>query len=232
MQNPSPQRRDTYSRLKQAIYLGELSPGQRLVERHLAKQFGVSRIPLRESLVRLECEGLVRSVPHSASFVEEMDEQDAHEIWSMRLLIEPMAARLVAESADPHLFSRLHNLCVQMREECEVGDPKKVALIDIEFHHEIVAGCGHKLLWRSYQNCHIPIFRFRFSTTLETIATVPGEHLEYLDVLRLGDAATAEAHAYDHVDIKFQTWKSQVVGNNSQAGAPTRDSSPGTNAHC
>ena len=60
-----------YRHLKDILYEGPLSPGQRLVERELAEKLSISRIPLRESLIRLESEGLVRSVANIATFVED-----------------------------------------------------------------------------------------------------------------------------------------------------------------
>src|ERR1044071_2934301 len=83
-----------YKRLKSMIYDGRLQPGQRLVERDLSRTLAVSRIPLREGLIRLESEGLVRSVPNSATYVEDFSVTDVLEMYSMRLVLEPLAARL------------------------------------------------------------------------------------------------------------------------------------------
>ncbi|MFA9480484.1 GntR family transcriptional regulator, partial [Phycisphaerales bacterium AB-hyl4] len=78
-----------YHKLKKWIYRGQLTPGQRLVEMDLAHRVGTSRIPLRESLRRLESEGLVRSIPHKATFVAELTPADIREILFMRRLLEP-----------------------------------------------------------------------------------------------------------------------------------------------
>jgi DNA-binding GntR family transcriptional regulator len=59
----------TYERLKTMIYRRQLDAGQRIVERKLAGELGVSRIPLREGMIRLESEGLIRSIPHSSSYI-------------------------------------------------------------------------------------------------------------------------------------------------------------------
>jgi DNA-binding GntR family transcriptional regulator len=70
--SPAPVRSDSiYLRLKEMVISGRLKPGERLVERELSRRLSVSRIPLRESLVRLESEGLVRSVANTATFVED-----------------------------------------------------------------------------------------------------------------------------------------------------------------
>src|SRR6185436_5207292 len=101
----------TYGKLKSMIYTGRLKPGQRLVERDLSRSFSVSRVPLRECLIRLESEGLVRKVAKTAKFVEDFSAKDVLEIYSMRLLIEPLAARLAAQKRTPALIRQLRKFC-------------------------------------------------------------------------------------------------------------------------
>src|SRR5437868_12853636 len=79
----------TYDKVKNMIYTGRLKPGQRLIERDLSRSFSVSRVPLRECLIRLESEGLVRKIFNTAKFVEDFSPRDVLEIYSMRLIIEP-----------------------------------------------------------------------------------------------------------------------------------------------
>src|SRR4051812_39347141 len=106
--------RGAYEQLRQAIYSGQLGAGERIVERDLAERFRISRIPLRESLVRLQAEGLVRSVPYSSTFVENFEPKDILEIYSLRLLFEPLAARLVAGRPTSAVIDRLQMLCERM----------------------------------------------------------------------------------------------------------------------
>ena len=78
--SPAPVRSTSiHLQLKTMILSGELRSGERLVERELARRLKVSRIPLRESLIRLESEGLVRSVANTATYVEDfsLDDLDA-----------------------------------------------------------------------------------------------------------------------------------------------------------
>src|ERR1035441_178942 len=89
----------TYTKLKNMIYCGRLRPGQRLLEVDLSRSLSISRIPLRECLVRLESEGLVRRVPNSATFVENFSRVDVLEMYSMRMALEPLAACLAASEA-------------------------------------------------------------------------------------------------------------------------------------
>src|SRR6185437_16142801 len=83
--------------LRWAIITGELGPGVHLQEPVLAQKFGVSRVPVREALVRLEHEGLVRSEPRRGSFVIGFTASDVQEIYEIRQFIETHAGRLAAE---------------------------------------------------------------------------------------------------------------------------------------
>src|SRR5882724_11416305 len=104
----------TYQSLKSMIYRRELEPGERIVERKLSRRLGVSRVPLRESLLRLESEGLITRVPYGPSHVIEFTDNDIVEMYSMRLLIEPYATGLAALHHHPSLIRKLENLCKPM----------------------------------------------------------------------------------------------------------------------
>src|SRR5262245_46711306 len=93
----------TYQKIKSLIYKGKLGPGQELVERQLASRMKISRSPVRESLARLETEGLIRTIPNTATYVEDFPPQRVMEMYSMRLLLEPEASRLATLRRPPEL---------------------------------------------------------------------------------------------------------------------------------
>lgn len=192
----------TYHRLKESIYRGRLRPGQRLVERDLARRMGVSRIPLRESLIRLETEGLVRSVPYSATFVENLSAEDMLEIYSMRIVLEPLATRLAALRGSAELVERLRKLCDQMTRDTVAGNAGRLDRTDYRFHHAIVAGCGHKRLLRAYDSAHIrivgPQVDFAHILAMPADATAR-EHLRIVDKIEKRDAEGAQKLALEHV---------------------------------
>jgi DNA-binding GntR family transcriptional regulator len=90
---------DIYGCLKLMILQGEIGRGEPLVERSIAARLGVSRTPVRETLFRLEKEGLVRIVEGKGAFVASYTIEDMVEIYQVRIALEPLAARL----ACPHL---------------------------------------------------------------------------------------------------------------------------------
>lgn len=191
-----------YKRLKSMIYDGRLRPGQRLVERDLSRTLSLSRIPLREGLVRLESEGLVRSVPNSATYVEDFSPRDLLEMYSMRLVLEPLASRLAASRRPRGLIPTLNRLCERMTLNTKESDWARLDQTDYEFHRSIVGSSNHTLLVRAYDNCHIQITGVRASSAhLKEIPpdATAAEHQLIVKCLGEGDAVGAEKATYDHV---------------------------------
>lgn len=191
-----------YRRLKQSIYDGSLRAGQKLVERDLSRRLGVSRIPLRESLIRLEAEGLVRSIPYSSTFVEDLEPADVLEIYSLRLALEPMATRLAAINGRPSLVGRLRRWCHQMAELYRQGKSQQVDRIDYAFHHAIVRASGHKRLLRAYESAHILIVgpRLKYAHLKDQPPEkIAEDHLMIVNLIEVGDAEGARTAACDHV---------------------------------
>ena len=87
-----------FNAIENAILDGEYKDGDSLNELRLSKELGVSRTPVREALMQLELEGLVRNIPNKGAVVVGVTEQDTHDIYEIRIRIEGLAARLCAEN--------------------------------------------------------------------------------------------------------------------------------------
>src|SRR3954454_8143439 len=88
-----------YLTLREAIVDGQLEPGDSLIEWHVARQFGTSRTPVREALLRLEAEGLAFRVPRRGLVVRQLSEHEVLEVYAVRLELEGLAAREAAREA-------------------------------------------------------------------------------------------------------------------------------------
>src|SRR3954470_24779969 len=93
--------------MRAAILGGHFKPGERLVERSLCEQLGVSRSIVREVLRHLQAEGLVESVPHQGPVVASLTPDQAAQIYEIRALMEGRAARLFAERASDAALKEL-----------------------------------------------------------------------------------------------------------------------------
>jgi DNA-binding GntR family transcriptional regulator len=77
-----------FDALKNEIYSGLLKPGSALRQEEIANKYKVSRIPVREALLRLESTGLINIKPNRGAYVIEMDEQEIREVYDLRILLE------------------------------------------------------------------------------------------------------------------------------------------------
>jgi DNA-binding GntR family transcriptional regulator len=87
-------------RLRERILSGAIDPGAPVRQDNLAAELGVSKIPLREAMARLEQEGLLRSETNRGYFVRELSAGEAREVYMLRLKLEPDAACEAAVGAD------------------------------------------------------------------------------------------------------------------------------------
>lgn len=206
-----PARFSPYVRLKDMIYQGQLAAGKRLVERELAEMLMISRIPLREALIRLQSEGLVRSERNTGSYVIDFSPQDLQEIYSIRGVLEPFAARLATERRDKReLLQDLREICARMTDlsSCE-RDWDRLDECDYEFHWTIVQASEHSRLIRAYEMSQIRILgrrdEYRYLARVDAAATAR-MHLDLVEIIAAGSGAKAEKAMFDHVDRSMQTF--------------------------
>jgi DNA-binding GntR family transcriptional regulator len=93
--------------IRRRILAGELPAGVPLRQEALAVELGISRIPVREALLQLEAEGLVRIVPHRGAVVAEFSVREIEELFELRALLEPYLLRLSAPRLGPPDFAKL-----------------------------------------------------------------------------------------------------------------------------
>lgn len=186
--------------MRDAIYSGRIKPGERLVERQLAKEFATSRVPLRESLLRLMTEGLVRRSPRRVSFVEDLTADDVEEIWLMRKTLEPVAAGLAAARQDRKSIQKLYRLADRMADALARGNDRLSAELDLEFHRTVVEATGSGRLIRAYDLSHVPMLMSKLAGERGNPEVLRRQHLNYSAVIDRGDAAAAERLAREHVE--------------------------------
>jgi len=126
-------------RLGRAIVTGELSAGEKLTEPELASRLGVSRAPVREALIGLEFIGLVQTDNRGYSVVPSMTCDDIHELYLLRLALEPLATQFAAERMTPETLDLLQQNIQQTR---DASSSAELAVLDTEFHNLIFEASG------------------------------------------------------------------------------------------
>ncbi|MEU3982400.1 GntR family transcriptional regulator [Streptomyces sp. NPDC026672] len=135
-----------YTRVRGLIIGGELKPGDRLVESEIARQLAVSQAPVREAVKRLVHEGLAQHIPRRGSFVATVSQDDADAARGVRVVIEELAARTVAEHPDPEAMAQLRAQVELMREAAAAGDVGLFRDADIVFHRMVCEASGNPFL--------------------------------------------------------------------------------------
>ena len=130
-----------FNKLKKAIFSGRLKPGERLVESTLAPQFGVSPIPLREAIRRLEAEKLVEVIPYKGAKVVKTSPQDIEDMYTIVGILEGYAAALTVSRLETFHLEKLKKLHRQMQEEELKRDGKNWLKVNNAFHRVFLDAC-------------------------------------------------------------------------------------------
>ncbi|MEV0588271.1 GntR family transcriptional regulator [Nonomuraea sp. NPDC050310] len=188
-----------YETLKEHIVEGVLQPGERLVERDLATEHGVSRIPVREALRRLEAERLVVVVPRKGVLVSPFTPADVADFFDVRESLEVLAARLAAGRADQEALARLRAALAEADAATARGEAGAIARANAGFHSAVVAASGNALLVELMGPLEARL-RWLFRLTFERDqARQCAEHHELFDAIAAGAAERAAAVALRHV---------------------------------
>ncbi|WP_181138987.1 GntR family transcriptional regulator [Streptomyces sp. Ru72] len=190
-----------YTHVKQGVLERRYQGGTLLTEGELADEVGVSRTPVREALLRLEVEGLIKLYPKKGALVLAVSAQEIADVIETRQLVEEHAARK-AVSAPPGLIERLEELLARQKEQAAAGDLAGAALTDRTFHAEIVRSGGNEILSRLYDQLRDRQLRMGVAVMHshpDRIAKTLSEHEEILQALRSGDAEAAVDIVHRHV---------------------------------
>jgi len=215
-----------HGKLKDAIQEGLVRPGERLAQGELAKQFGTSRSPIREAIVRLSEEGFVTIEPHRGAFVREFTELEMHHLYEVRSLLEPYAAEKAARQASQDDLDRL--AAVHARAEAHGGemDVKTLFRFNGEFHRLLVAPCANDTLLStldSLWNRQVAFGMFAIYTqTQGAVDAMLREHGEILDAYREKRADVVRALVDEHIRESWRTVSPSGAGPATTLPGPRR----------
>jgi DNA-binding GntR family transcriptional regulator len=178
-----------YEHVKRAILERSYEGGTLVTEGEVAEAVGVSRTPVREALLRLEAEGLLRLYPKKGALVLPVSAKDIDDVLEARELVETYAAAK-AWARRTVLIPELEALLDTMRHQLAAGEPRALMEADREFHAAVVGATGNPILTRLYaglrdrQLC-MGVAAMRISP--ERMDRAVDEHTAILDALRKGD---------------------------------------------
>ena len=182
-----------------------IPPDSRISIDQLARQLGVSQTPIREALSRLEATGLVTK-RHFVGYccAPQLDRRQLDELYEMRLLLEPYAARCAAERMSDAQLQQVVQLARAMEPGSSRRSYDRFAVQDSELHDLIAQGSGNPLvrdaLARLYTHLHI--FRLRFHSEVTREAST--EHAGLVAALERRQPDAAEAAMREHIERSYQ----------------------------
>jgi DNA-binding GntR family transcriptional regulator len=157
----APLRRQVLEELRQSIIAGRLAPGARLIERELIAMMGVSRTVIREALRQLESEGLIAIIPNKGPVVRELTLDEAKDLYSIRAVLEGLAARLFAENAGNEQVKKLEQALTATGKAYERGVPEEILEAKNRFYDVLFEGAGSETLSSMIGTLHVRIWRWR-----------------------------------------------------------------------
>src|SRR5205809_4444275 len=204
-------------RLREAIRQGDYAPGDRLVERTISAHLGVSHIPVREALTKLEDEGLVVRHPRRSARVAELSPVTLTEISSMRMLLEGFVVRRVTERWTPRVERDLLRLSDRMVAAARRGDAAAVLELDHRFHERLCRQAEHSILLDVSTTMRDRINSF-LRATIQTLS--PDElvahataHRLLTEMIAAGDADAAAEAMRAHIQAARDRIEDRPAGN-------------------
>jgi len=195
----------TYTVLRDRIHSGAFAPRARLNIDGLARELGVSAIPVREALRRLEAEGWVRFQPNVGAIVAPVDATTWEQEMSAVAILEGAATADAAMHLRLSDLSKLRKIAADMEAVAADGDPARFSRLNRRLHATVVARCGNAYLLELLEQTYLRLDRIRSTM----FAYLPGrfkaavtEHARLIDLLESGDRSAIEQYARWH---KLQT---------------------------
>jgi len=192
---------DLYTELRRRILNGEYAAGVKLSENKLAREFRLSRMPVRESFKHLEQDGLLTILPKSGSYVRAQSPLEVKEILEVRTFLEALAIRLVIEQkVEPCPLEA----CLKQMEvllAAEPFDTVSFGELHFRFHRTLVQMAGNEVLCDIYDKMRFRSMRQVFFSpmTPSEQKMTHNEHKKIIDLIKAKDPVQAEQFIINHL---------------------------------
>lgn len=192
-----------YDHIKDIILRLDPREGQFIKEEEVAEATGISRTPVREALLKLEAERLLRLVPKKGAFVPPVSEQEIVDLMELRLLIEEFTA--VHAMGKPTLVDQLEDILQQQKDAANTADdPDSFINSDLRFHIVLTAAAGNRVIADIYESLRNRQLRLgRNVIAVSTPRRFQGaieEHSKIIGALKSGEGDTVRQAIRGHLD--------------------------------
>lgn len=188
--------------IRQEITNGRFQSGEQLTESQLAKQFNISRAPVREALRQLENERLVVHFPHRGYFVRTIDINEIEELFQLRAALEGLAVSLLIERKIDDAVRELEKIVAEMEHLAGSADHIAATELDTEFHEQICTLSENRRLldvWSSLR-AQIRIAVLASNSSFPLFQGFAAGHRAVLEAIKTRDPALAQAALKTHIE--------------------------------
>ena len=189
---------EVYCTLLMRILVGDVPPGGALQENGLASEFNVSRTPIREALIRLEADGLVRIVPKQGVYVTEITHQSYRNAFEVRYHMISIAGQLAAQRITDAEIEKLKQIATDI---AGLTDPKDIKRLDIEFHTHMNCATHNPMLAESLRRLSYFMPRLETLTPadIEYFQAIGADLVEIVNALSARDATRTASLLQAHI---------------------------------
>ena len=183
-----------YEALRKDIIEGRMKPGQKIIMSEVAKDFGLSDIPVREAIRRLESEGYVHFTPHIGAIVSELDADKIIELYLIRIELESLATRLAVPHITPGDINFLVKKNRDMQQVVQEEKYEKLGALNKAFHLRIYQAAPYPTLNQLIEDLWEKMERTQCVFTFvpdRAVASVE-EHNDIIEALKAKDTALSE----------------------------------------
>ncbi|MCR4674862.1 MAG: GntR family transcriptional regulator [Lachnospiraceae bacterium] len=207
-----PLRDVVFNTLRDSILKGELEPGERLMEIHLANKLGVSRTPIREAIRMLEQEGLAVTIPRKGAQVAKMTEKDLQDVLEIRDALDELAALNACRNMTSEYLSELRSSMVTFKNAADRGNVREIVEADEQFHNVIYRAADNPKLMVIVQNLKEQMYRYRYEYVKDNAnyAQILQEHAEIIAGLEKRDQEYVREIMHAHLENQVEAVRSVI----------------------
>ncbi|MDD6551860.1 MAG: GntR family transcriptional regulator [Lachnospiraceae bacterium] len=218
MNSHLPLRDVVFQTLRDAILKGELEPGERLMEIHLANKLGVSRTPIREAIRMLEKEGLAVTIPRKGAQVAQMTEKDLLDVLEIRDALDELAVTDACERMGDDDFNDLEQAMKDFADVTKTNDVRAIVEADEAFHNVIYGATKNPKLWHIITNLKEQMYRYRYEYVKQDkdYTDLVEDHTKILDGLKRKDVDYVKKVMHDHLQKQVNS-VSRVIHEQNKA---------------
>lgn len=206
-----------YERIRHDIITCAIAPGTEISEAQLGAHYKLGKAPVRMALNRLAHDGLVRAIPRRGYRVTEVTLKDIHDVFELRLMLEPAAARMAAGRVDAQRLRALDEVCRAGYQRGDARSTSRFLEANKAFHVEIARAAGNVRLAGAIEQLHDEMTRLlHLGLGLRNRShEMQREHRSLVKALERGDGATAERICREQIEAARSMVLSAILTSSS-----------------